>query len=55
VSCGTEQWCVVLAKSADESTTRPLLAISQQKPLTAYTDCYCAHDPVAEDEKFDRE
>ncbi len=55
VDRGTEKRYIVPAKSADESTIRLLLAVSQQEPLTVYTDGFCAYDPLGQDEKFDRE
>jgi transposase-like protein len=55
VDRGTEHRYVVPAKSADESTIRPLLTDRHQEPFTVYTDGFCAYDPLDEDEKFDRE
>ena len=55
VDRGTEQWYVVPAKSADESTIRLLLADRQQELLTVYTDGFRAYDPLTEDDQFDRE
>ncbi len=52
MDCGTEQWSVVPVKSADESTIRLLLAVSQQEPRLA--DGFYVYDPLAEDEQFDR-
>jgi len=52
---GTEQRYIVPTKSADESTIRLLLTVSQQEPLSVYTDVFCAYDPLEKDEKFDRE
>ena len=55
VDRGTEQRYLVPAKSADESTIRFLLSVSQQEPLTVYTDGFCAYDPLEKAERFDRE
>ena len=55
VDRGTEQQYIVPAKSADESTTRLLLAVSQQEPLAVYTDEFRAYDPLDEDKQFNRE
>ena len=55
VDCGTDQRCVVLAKTVDESTIRLLLAGRQQEPLTVYTDGFRAYDPLEEDDAFERE
>ena len=50
----TEQQYVVPTKSADEPTVWLLLADRQQKSLTVYIDGFCAYDPLAEDDQFDR-
>jgi len=46
VDRGTEQRYLVPAKSANESTIRLLLAVSQQEPLTVYTDGFRAYNPL---------
>lgn len=52
---GTGDRYVVPAKTADESTIRLLLVISQQESLTIYTDSFRAYEPLNEDNAFDRE
>jgi transposase-like protein len=55
VDRGTGQRYAVPAKTADESTIRLLLAVSQQESLTIYTDGFQAYDPLEEDDSFERE
>ena len=55
VDRGTGQRYAVPAKTADESTIRLLLAVSQQESLTIYTDGFRAYDPLEEDDSFERE
>ena len=43
-----EHGYIVSAKSADELTSRLLLAVGQQEPLIVYTDGFRAYDPLAE-------
>ncbi|ELY99126.1 Insertion element protein [Natrialba aegyptia DSM 13077] len=55
VDRGTGNRYAIPAKSVDESTIRLLLAVCEKEPLTIYTDGFCAYDPLAEDDAFDRE
>jgi len=52
---GTGQRYVILAKAADESTIRLLLADREQESLTVYTDGFRAYEPLEADDAFDRE
>ena len=52
---GTGQRYVIPAKAADESTIRLLLADRKEESITVYTDGFRAHEPLDEDDAFDRE
>jgi len=52
---GTGQRYVILAKAADESTIRLLLADRKEESLTVYTDGFRAYEPLEADVEFDRE
>ncbi|WP_458188888.1 IS1595 family transposase [Haladaptatus sp. NG-WS-4] len=55
VDRGSDQRYVVPAKSADETTVRLLLALSEEESLIVYTDGFRAYDPREDDENFHRE
>ena len=55
VDRGSSQRYVVPAKSADESTVRLLLAVTEEESLTVYTDGFRAYDPLEDDENYQRE
>ncbi|SDK16433.1 Transposase and inactivated derivatives [Halovenus aranensis] len=52
---GTGQRYVILAKAADESTIRFLLADRKQESIRVYTDGFRAYEPIEDDDAFDRE
>lgn len=55
VDPGTNDYYVLPAKVAAESTIRLLLAGHQQELLTVYTEQLRAYDPLEGDDAFDRE
>ncbi len=55
VDRGTGQRYVVPAKSANESTVRLLLVVSEEESLTVYTDGFRAYNPLEDDDEFHRE
>jgi transposase len=52
---GTGETSMHPAKAADESTIRLLLGERQQESVTVYTDGIRAHEPLEEDDSFDRQ
>ncbi len=55
VDRGSDQGYIVPAKSTDESTVRLLLDDHEEESLTVYTDGLRAHDPLEDDDSYDRE
>lgn len=55
VDRGSDQRYVVPARSADESTVRLLLAVTEEESLTVYTDGFHAYDPLEDDKNYQRE
>jgi transposase-like protein len=52
---GSDERYVVPAKSADESTIRPMFTDHNEESLTVYTDGFRAYDPLEDDDAFPRE
>jgi len=52
VDRGSDQRYVVSAKSADESTVRFLLVVTEEESQTVYTDGFRAYDSLEDDQTY---